>query len=182
VLALPLAAPAQQTLEGHTFAAGALVGGQPLQLNGVGLRAVAWLKGYAAGLYLPARATTAAQATALPGAKRIDLRMLQDVPAAEFVKAIDKGIARNTPESRHAALAERRAAFDRAVTAVGTVRKGDVVHLDYVPGTGLVFLLNGRLRGEPIPGEDFYAAVMLIFLGERPVDARLKAGLLGGSS
>jgi hypothetical protein len=35
------------------------VGDTDLKLNGVGLRAVAWLKGYAAGLYLPKKATAA---------------------------------------------------------------------------------------------------------------------------
>lgn len=179
---LPLVAAAQKRIEGQTFEAVAQVGGAELVLNGVGVRAVAWLKGYAAGLYLPARANTPAQVLATPGAKRLQMRMLQDVPAAEFVKAVDKGFARNTPVAEQPALKERREAFNRQVLAVEKVKKGDIVNLDFVPGRGLLFTLNGQPRGDTIPGEDLYAAVLRIFIGEQPVDARLKSGLLGGAA
>lgn len=170
---------AQATLEGQVFAAGVNLGGQDLVLNGVGMRAVAWFKGYVAGLYLPARSGDADKAVAMPGPKRLQMRMLQDVPAAEFTKAIDKGFARNVPEARQPALDERRRAFDAQVNAVGSVKKGDVVDLDFVPASGMQFSLNGKPRGAPIPGDDFYAGVLLIFLGPKPVDPRLKSGLLG---
>jgi len=175
-----LQAPAQVRVEGQTFEATTNIAGTDLVLNGVGLRAVAWIKGYAAALYLTAKAGTPAQVLATPGPKRIQLRMLQEVAAAEFIKAIDTGIGRNTPAAEQAVLAERKALFDSQVQAVGKVRKGDVVNLDFIPGRGLVFTLNGKARGEPIPGEDLYAALLGIFLGEKPVDGRLKAGLLGG--
>ena len=183
-LVVPLAslappAQAQVHVEGHTYAARARVAGQDIVLNGTGVRAVAWLKGFSAGLYLPAKAASADGVVAMAGPKRLQMRMLQEVPAAEFAKAVDKGFGRNTPPAQQPALDARRAAFDRQILALGTVRKGDVVDLDFVPGTGLVMALNGRLHGAPVAGEDFYGAVLRIFLGERPVDARLKAGLLG---
>lgn len=180
-LLLALAAPAcraQITLEGQTFDDHATVAGQPLVLNGAGLRAVAWLKGYAAALYLPARTAAAEQAVQAAGPKRLQIRLLQDVPAEEFVKSIDKGIARNSAADA-AALDARREEFDRRVRALGSVHKGDVVDLDYLPGQGMVFAYNGQRQGEPIEGEAFYAAVLRIFLGAQPVDARLKASLLG---
>lgn len=180
VALLPTLARAQVRIEGQTFDATARVAEAPLVLNGVGLRAVAWFKGYAAGLYLPAKAATPAQVLASTGAKRLQLRLLQDVPAAEFVKAIDKGIARNSAAAAQPALNERRLQFDAQVQALGQVKKGDLVNLDFVPGRGLVFTHNGQPRGDAIPGDDFYAAVLGIFIGERPVDDRLKAGLLGG--
>lgn len=172
------AAPAR-SIEGHAYDATVELAGQKLVLNGVGVRAVAWFKGYTAGLYLAERADTAERAVAMPGAKRLQLRLLQDVPAAEFVKAIERGIARNVPAEQQPALASRRDAFAARVQALGTVRKGDVVDLDFLPGRGLVFSVDGRPRGEPIPGDDFYAAVLLIFLGPKPSDTRLRAGLLG---
>jgi hypothetical protein len=39
--------------------------------------------------------------------------------------------------------------------------------------------VDGAARGEPIPGEDFYAALLKIWLGEKPVDADLKKAMLG---
>lgn len=180
LLGRPAAAAAPVELAGERFDATMPVGGSSLLLNGVGLRAVAWFKGYAAALYLQARASTPEQVLQTPGPKRLQLRLLLDVPADEFAKAVDKGIARNTPEAQWPALAERRQRFDAAVRAVGEVKKGDVVNLDFVPGSGMLFTLNGQARSAPFAGEDFYAAVLRIFIGDKPVDSQLKAGLLGG--
>jgi hypothetical protein len=173
------AAPPIQ-LEGQTFQGEISLAGQALQCNGVGLRAVAWFKGYAAGLYLRDRARTTAQVLAMPGAKRLQMRMLVDVDTQEFVKAFHKGVARNTPVAGQPALEARMARFDEMLHAVGKVRRRDVIDLDWLPGHGMQLGLNGQVQGEPIPGDDFYAALLLIFLGDKPVDAELKIGLLGG--
>lgn len=171
------AAPMQ--VEGQQFDDPLKVGDATLVLNGVGVRAVAWLKGYAAALYLSAPARSTAQAVGAPGAKRLQMRMLVEVPAAEFAKALDKGIQRNTPEPERAALAARQQQFRDAVLALGTLRKGDVVDLDFAPGRGMTMALNGTPRSAALPGDDFYAALLRIFLGPDPVDENLKAGLLG---
>ena len=167
-------------VEGVTFAGQITLAGQVLELNGVGLRAVAWLKGYAAGLYLNSRVRTPQQVLAAPGAKRLQLRMLLEVDTAEFIKAFDKGIARNSPAAELLLLAERMARFDAILRDIGKVRKFDVVDLDWLPDRGLQFALNGQPRGAPIPGADLYAALLRIFIGDKPVDGELKIGLLGG--
>ncbi len=176
---LPGAAAAQVRLEGQTFDARAHVAGAELLLNGAGVRAVAWFKGFVAALYLSSRAGTAAQALAMPGPKRLQLRLLHDVPATEFAKAFHKGISRNTDAAELPRLEERMVRFEALIHGLGTVRKGDTVNLDFEPARGTVFGLNGKLRGEAVPGEDFYAALLRSFVGDRPYDQRLKAGLLG---
>jgi Chalcone isomerase-like len=173
-------AKAQVVVDGYTFARDLELGGQALRLNGVGLRAVAWVRGYAAGLYLSQRATTAAAVLADSGSKRLRLRMLLDVPAEEFVKAFNKGVARNTPAADMPALRDRMLQFSTLVQGVGKVRKGDVVDLDWLPGVGLSVSRNGQSLGAPLPGGDLYAALLRIFIGPRPVDPEMKAGLLGG--
>lgn len=165
-------------LEGQPFARQAQVAGSELLLNGVGLRAVAWFKGYAAGLYLSEPARTAKQALARPGPKRVQLRMLVSVSAQEFHKAMKKGIDRNTPEAERPALAQRVQRFGELIAATGQVNKGDVIDLDLDPQRGLIFALNGTARGEPIAGADFYAAVLRSFIGEHPYDKELRAGML----
>ncbi len=156
--------------------------GQSLLLNGTGLRAVAFFKGYAAALYLPLRSDRVDQVVAPGGAKRLQIRMLVDVPVAEFVKAFHKGVDRNTPETQHAGLKARMARFDGMLEPLVEMKKGDTVNLDLMPGQGMQFWLNGRAVGTPIEGEDFYAALLLIFIGDKPVDDALKAGLLGRSA
>jgi hypothetical protein len=180
LLLAALQSPAAQIAE-QKFDDRIRLGDSELVLNGLGVRAVMMFKGYAAGLYLPVKVRSAAQVLAQPGAKRLQMRMLVDVPSKEFVKAIDVGMRRNHTEAEHAALQERIDRFDSAVLAVGTVNKGDIVNLDFVPASGFVLTINGKPRGEPIPGADLYAGVLKIFIGERPVDKKLKAGLLGAS-
>lgn len=168
-------------VEGQPFERRVAVAGTPLRLNGTGVRAVAWFKGYAAGLYLTERATTAAKAVAMPGPKRLQMRMLQEVPAAEFLKAFDKGVVRNSSPAEVEHLAGRMASFGALITQTGQVRPGDVVDLDFDPRRGTLYIFNGTQRGEPIPGEDFYAALLRAFVGDQPYDKKLKAGLLAGA-
>ena len=169
------------TREHQTFPGQASVGGAPLQLNGVGLRAAFIYKVYLAGLYLPARAATGADAMAQAGPKRVQVRMLMDGPSDEFAKAFTGGIAKRTPADQVAAMQERIAAFDRTLRSVGTVHKGDVVDLDWLPSEGLAMRLNGKAVGTPVPGADLYSALLAIFVGDRPVDAKMKAGMLGAA-
>jgi Chalcone isomerase-like len=178
--ALPAWATRSIKVEGFTFIGDITLADAALQLNGVGLRAVAWLKGYAAGLYLPRRAATPAQVLAQAGPKRLQLRMLQDVEAEEFVKAFVKGVQRNTSAPEAARLAERAARFSAAVRSLVKLAKRDVIDLDFLPGRGLVLSRNGRPVGEPVAGDDFYAALLRCFIGEQPADPDMKVGLLGG--
>jgi len=178
--ALAQGAPASRVqVEGQWFEGQAEVAGTALRLNGTGVRAVAWFKGYAAGLYLPSAASTPEQAVEMPGPKRIQIRMLKDVPAEEFVKALNKGVARNVTPQELTALQDGLAQFARQVGALGQVKTGDVVNLDHEPGRGLLMRVNGTLRGDPIAGDDLFAAVLRSFVGQRPFDEKLKAGLLG---
>ncbi len=172
-------AAARVQAEGQWFDSRTPLGDAELQLNGTGVRAVAWFKGYVVGLYLPQAASTASEAVAMPGPKRLQLRMLQTVPAEEFVKALNKGVTRNSTAQELAVLKAPLAQLARQVGALGQVRQGDVIDLDHQPGEGLAMRVNGTLRGDPVPGDALFAAVLRSFVGDRPYDQKLKAGLLG---
>ena len=166
-------------IEGQQFDDRIRLADAELVLNGVGLRAVAWFKGYAAGLYLGRKASTADAALAAQGPKRVRMKMMVEVESKEFAKAFDKGMKRNLVAAEREALADRIERFDRTVLALGVLKKGDVVDLDWLPARGLVLSVNGQPRGEPFAGEAFYGAILKIFIGPDPVDEKLKAGLLG---
>lgn len=181
LLAVPClrAQPAPYAYEGLRFERSVRVADTDLVLNGTGLRGVKWLKVYLVALYLRQPASSAAAALAMAGPKRLQLRMLREAPAAEFVKAFNNGVTRNAPAAELPLLSERMQAFGRSVAALGKVRAGDVVDLDLLPGRGTLFALNGRLQAEAVVGDDFFAALLRAFIGERPYDARMRAGLLG---
>lgn len=178
LLAFSLGAHAA-VIEGQQFDDRIRLGDSELVLNGLGLRAVAWFKGYAAGLYLGQKARTADAALAAGGPKRVRMKLLVEVEAKEFAKAFEKGMKRNLAPAEREALADRIDRFDRTVLALGVLKKGDAVDLDWLPARGLVLSVNGQPKGEPFAGEAFYAAILKIFIGPDPVDKKLKAGLLG---
>lgn len=164
--------------EGVTFADRITLAGQPLVLNGVGLRAAGWFKAYVAALYLPRPARTAAGVLEQAGAKRVRLVLLVDAPALELAKGFDKGVMRNSRLEAEA-LRPRVARMFELMQSAGTLNKGDAVDIDFDPARGTLLLLNGRPRGAPIDGDDFYAAVLRSFIGDHPYHKKLKAGMLG---
>ncbi len=174
------AADNQVNVGGLAFDRRVQLGGAELLLNGAGMRAVAWFKAYAAALYLSARASTAEQAVKVAGPKRLQLRFFRNLPAAEFVKALNVGLPRNSEPALAARLAERQAVLAGLIAGLGTLHETDTIDLDYDPDRGLLFKLNGKLQGEPIAGEDFYGALLRVFIGDHVSDTKLKAGLLGG--
>lgn len=179
-----LAAPGVQALqvEGHVYDDTVLVAEQPLRLNGAGVRSQLWFKAFTAGLYLPQPATEARSVLAQPGSKRLRLRMLVEVPAQEFAKALQRGVEKNHSPAERAPMAERLSQLARAVQSLDTLHNGDTVDLDFQPEVGLVLSLNGRQRGEPVPGDDVYRALLRIFIGDRPAQPALKNALLRGRS
>lgn len=169
-------------LEGQRFDDTLVVSDRTLRLNGLGLRGVAWIKAFVAGLYLAAPTRDAAQALAMQGPKRLRLQVMLEAPSKEFSKALTRGVQKNESEKVRAQLAPRMAVFMSLIDGIGTIRKGDVIDLDFLPGQGLQLRLNHRPVGDVVEGEDFYRAILKIFIGERPVDARMKEGLLRGGS
>lgn len=173
------------TVAGVPFNASEKVGASETALNGAGVRGVMMLNAYAVGLYLPSKQTTAAEAYQAKGAKRIRVVLLMDAPAERLAQSLVRGIEKNHDDEVRAKLQMRLDAFRAAVVSVGTAKVRDVADFDWLPneqndqGGVMRFLLNGKQYGADIEGEDFYQAVMSIWLGERPTDRALKADLLG---
>ncbi|WP_343626880.1 chalcone isomerase family protein [Roseateles puraquae] len=179
------ALPAQAVrYEGQDFPDSLSLGGSTLTLNGTGKRQVAIYPLYLAALYLPQKAGAPDAIYSQTGPKRLEMRivipLVKDVSTQEFVKAITKGVNRNSTEAEKAAVAERVKQFNAAIAEVGRVKKGDLLHIDYLPAQGgTILTVNGKVWGQPIEGQDFYTAFLKVFLGDNNSDARLRAGLLG---
>jgi hypothetical protein len=166
--------------EGVKLEPTAQVGGAALQLNGAGVRTRAIFKVYVAGLYVPAKSNSAATLLSQKGPRRMQLTMLRNLDADSFAGALNDGLKNNHTEAQLAAFKAQVDALNAAVKAVDEVKKGDVVSIEFAPDTGTRILLNGQPKGPAMPGEDFYAAVLRIWLGDKPADGDLKKGLLGG--
>jgi hypothetical protein len=64
------------------------------------------------------------------------------------------------------------------MVGVKEAKKGMTIALDWT-GSETRVLVNGQPAGKPIAGEDFYGALLRIWLGEQPVQDDLKRALLG---
>jgi hypothetical protein len=152
-----------------------------LVLNGAGVRTRVIVKVYVGALYLPEKKTTATEVLALPGGKRIALAMLRDLTSQQLSDALSEGFAANNAPPDQERYKAQLAELLAIMNALEQAKKGEVVTLDYVPDSGTRVLVNGDAKGKAIPDEGFYRAVLRIWLGDRPVDADLKKGLLGQS-
>jgi hypothetical protein len=167
-------------LEGVKLEPAAQVGTAALQLNGAGVRTRAFFKVYVAGLYVPQKAGDAAALLAQKGPRRVAITMLRSVDAETFAGALNDGLRNNHTEAQLAGWKGQIDALNANLKAVGEAKKGDAIHFEFVPETGTRVTVNGQPRGSAIPGEDFFTAVLRIWIGEKPVDGSLKKGLLGG--
>ena len=172
-------APSAATLQGQRFDDRVRIATQELTLNGLGLRSILFIKVYVAGLYLHEKAATFGVIANMPGAKRLQLRMLRNADADDFIEALVEGIEENSNKAELAQLSARMQQLTRIINAIGSVGAGDSINFDFVPGLGTAVTVNGVKKATVIEGADFYNAVLKIFIGENPVDDRLKAGLLG---
>jgi hypothetical protein len=160
----------------------AKVADKELKLNGAGTRVKAIFKVYAAALYLPEKKSSVADILAMQGPRRVTLVMLRDISTDDFAKAFMTGLDNNLDSAEKTKIAKQIKQFDQMFAALAGLKKGDVLHLDWIPGNGTQCELNGKKIGEVAPDLAFYNAVLRIWLGEKPVDRSLKPALLGAAS
>jgi hypothetical protein len=180
VVLLAGTAGAQVQIEGVKLEPSVQVGGTSLVLNGAGLRTRAIFKVYVAGLYVPQKSGDAAALLAQKGPRRMAIAMLRNVDADSFAGALNDGLKANLSEAQVTGFKSQIEALNANLKAVGEAKKGDLIHFEFTPEAGTRVLVNGQPRGAAIAGDDFFAAVLRIWLGDKPVDGTLKKGLLGG--
>lgn len=183
-LPLPIATLAQSTatdVNGVKFDNEIMLRGNKLLLNGAGTRYKFVVKVYAAGLYVPARISTpeAAWDTKAPRALRVV--MLRDIDANELGRLFTDGMQKNATREEFGKaipgtlkLAEIFAARKRLVA-------GDHFVIDWMPGSGTSFVINGKADAEPVKEPEFFSSLMKIWFGKSPADHQLKDALLGVS-
>jgi hypothetical protein len=176
IIALPTHAA---DVAGVRFDDKATVAGSELTLNGAGLRTRFMLKIYAMGLYLPKRADSAEAIAGTTGPKRIQIITLRDLTAEQFADALVEGLKKNHNETEFTKLQARTDDFRNALLSLKSAPKGSEIRLEWLPGSGTRLSFGNETRGKDIPGEDFFRALLRIWLGDKPADQDLKNALLG---
>ncbi len=179
--ALAAALPAMALeIKGAKFGDTYQVANQSLQLNGAGVRVKMIFDVYAAGLYVTKKDKTAAGLISQTGAKGMQMVLLRNLTGEEFAEAMISGFKKNASEAEMAKYQPRLDELLTLMKSFGSVKKGTTIHMNLIPGSGMRVLVEGVQKGRDIPGDDFYNAILKIWLGSSPVDSDLKQALLGG--
>jgi hypothetical protein len=173
-LAFKLNAQSTKTISGVKFPTNTTVGTKELVLNGGGLREKYFFDLYVAALYLKAKSNEAGKVVYNDAEMAIHIKIVSDkVTREKFIETVKEGFATVT---------HGKATKDQINKFTGffsdDIKKGDKIHLEFVPGTGLQVKKNGTLKGT-IAGLEFKQALFSIWLGDKPVDDDLKKELLG---
>ena len=153
--------------------------GTKLQLNGAGVRYKAVFKVYVAALYVGKKVATPEEFYAATGPKRISITMLREIESNELGKAFTKGFEENAPKGEMAKLIPGLIRMGQVFADQKKLVAGDTFTNDWIPGTGLVITIKGKTQGEPFKEQEFFNALMRIWLGPNPADWKLKDALMG---
>lgn len=174
---------------GARFDAQAMVGDSKVILNGYGLRRILFVNAYAIGLYLQTKQKTNEEIFAAPGAKRLRLVLLRKLTADQLADVIDSGVSKNIGAKEYQALVPRLKDLRSTILGMGAATSGVAIHLDWLPGKakdpgkgGTRLSLDGETIGKDIPGEDFFHAILKVWLGDNINDSKLRDALQGHST
>lgn len=157
----------------------ATVGGTTLQLNGAGTRYKGPFKVYVGDLYTTKKIRTFDELIAAPGPKRLSMTFLREIEAGPFGKLLTRGVEDNVPKGEMSKLVPGLIRMGDIFTVNKELVPGDVITIDWIPGTGMVITAKGKVQGEPFTEPAFFKAIMSIWFGPVPADYKLKDALLG---
>lgn len=157
----------------------AIVAGTPLKLNGAGTRYKGPFKVYVAGLYLEKKASTPDEVVHQSGPKRLSVTMVRSIDARELGKLLTRGIEDNMGKAAVSKLIPGLLRMGEIFATQKHLAPEDNFTIEWVPGTGTVITVKGKVQGDPFREPEFFQALMSIWLGPDPADWRLKDALLG---
>ena len=154
------------------------VRGSKLLLNGSGTRYKGPFKVYVAGLYLGKKASTLDEVVNQPGLKRISITMVRDIDAGELGKLLTRGVQDNMAPGEMSKLVPGLVRMGQIFSEYKNLVTGDNFMIEWVPGSGTVITVKGKVQGEPFKEPEFFKAMMSIWMGPVPADFKLKDALL----
>lgn len=152
-----------------------MVGGGLMEGVGIYRRAN---KRVAFALYLTQRKPTPEEVLALAGPKRLVLKYQQEVDSEQVSRNLLNGIRNNVDRETRNKIANQLMKFGELFASIPVFQKGDIFNVDWIPASSTTVVThNGKKIGE-FPDKGFYDSLLLCFLGERPLDPKMKADFL----
>lgn len=147
-----------------------------LLLNGAGIRTKFIFDIYIGSLYLEKKAHSAEEIYNLAGEKRISMHFLySEVSKEKLINGWNDGFENNLTTDE---LTKFKGQIEQFNSVFITVKKGDVINLNFIPTTGTEVIINNKSVGL-VEGDKFFTALLKIWLGDEPADSDLKEAMLG---
>ena len=145
----------------------------PLELSGAGLlRYRIFIKAYVAALYVEPGSDVERVLDDVP--KRIEIEYFWAIPADALRRVTREQIARGLDNE---AFAELAPAVEELNQLYEDIEPGDRLSITYLPGRGTELAKNGVSRGV-VPGEELARELFGLWLGDDPLDEKLRSRLL----
>lgn len=153
------------------------VNDQYLKINGAGVREKMFLDLYICALYLEKKSSDAKAIIDANSSMSIKIRVISSLVTRENMEeAIREGFKKATNGNTKPLESKINDLINKGFA--GTIEKGDVFDLEYVPGKGTSLKKNGKVL-VVLAGLDFKKALFGIWLCDSPADANLKKKMLG---
>ncbi len=158
------------------------LGGEMLRLKGSSQEKMPAQSLYIGGLYLQQNQSneTVQDILQSTGPKRFVIYCQESsVKPEKLIRALNLGIVSNHTKEELVLLQPALDTFNQIWNT--EIKQGDKVWIDYLPEKGTVVTINNQERGL-IPGKDFYNAFLKSWIGEKPINRKIKRQLLGTNS
>jgi Chalcone isomerase-like len=154
------------------------VGGVQLKLNGAGARYKAIFKIYELGLYTSKKVSTPEELLNVTGPVKLSFVAMRDLPSTDLGISFIRGLANNASNDliqRHTLSSNR---LIEIFSAKNKLQTGDTFSMEYVPGKGTYFYIQGQQQGNAVGDAEFFRMILKIWTGSVPVDYKLKEALI----
>ena len=151
-------------------------GGAELRLKGAATKSNARQAIYVGGLYLQNDANSVQELLSNSGAKRFLIKTNQSIQPDAIIRAINLGITVNHSESELETLEVSIKKFNDIWKS--DVSLGDEVCIDFTETGETQVSVNGVSKGI-IEEKTFYKAFLKTWLGDKPLNKKIKKQLLG---
>lgn len=150
-----------------------------LLLNGTGSRVVFDKMLYVAGLYLQEQETDWQAVVEADAPMAILMHVTNAVVASSdmVINAINSGFRSNMPSGDISSIKDEVEAFKACFSDF--VYNDDKFLIEYIPDVGTTVYKNGEKK-DTIPGYEFKKAAFSIWIGKKPAQKSMKAGMLAG--
>ena len=179
ILLAPLAAHSAE-IEGYKFEDKITVDGKELFLNGVGLRTVVRFglkfKVYVMGMYLEKRSSDAKAIMESGGVVHLKSYYLREVTKKQQKKPFRDAIRNNC----YADCSDSKKKIFKIIKAVKRTKEGGAFDFTMYPDKVKFFMDGANSKSElTVEGKTFSQDMLAIWLGPKPPNEDLKAGILG---